>query len=134
MKSPIACLSEAIGHAVHVALLPVEEKRRHWGRRPRISVEADEAYFRRPYEDEIGVVLFPQTWGSTALGFNGIGGAAMTDAYTVAIRGQSGEMAVYFGGRFAYLIKKPNERFHQDIAHHAMTDVRHAVSYYEVKE
>lgn len=48
--------------------------------------------------------MFPQLWGSTALGFGGIGGQAMTDAYSVVVEGPSGELAVYWSGRFAYLV------------------------------
>lgn len=47
---------------------------------------------------------FPQTWGSTALGFGGIGGAAMTTAQTYVVLA-NGSVFVYFGSRFAYEIK-----------------------------
>ena len=47
---------------------------------------------------------FPQTWGSTALGFGGIGGSAMTTAQTYVVTVQ-GRVLVYFGSRFAYEIK-----------------------------
>lgn len=55
---------------------------------------------------------FPQTWGSTALGFGGIGGAAMTTAQTVVVftyGAPIGKAAVYFGGRFAYLVENAGE-------------------------
>lgn len=49
--------------------------------------------------------MFPQTWGSTALGFGGVGGQAITGAYTVIVEcHRTGNRAVYFGGRFAYLV------------------------------
>ena len=43
------------------------------------------------------VVMFQQTWGSTALGYGGIGGAVMTPAYTVVVSYEN-HMRVYFGG------------------------------------
>lgn len=51
----------------------------------------------RPQEEDLQVDLFEQLWGSTALGYGGIGGAAMTSAYTVVVR--TPEVAcIYFGG------------------------------------
>ncbi len=64
---------------------------------------------RRPAADECVVrAMFPQTWSSTALGFGGIGGAAMTTAYTCIIEGPAGDVAVYWAGRFAYLVSVRN--------------------------
>ena len=58
---------------------------------------------------------FPQLWGSTALGFSGgIGGAAMTEAYTTIFK-YDNLFFVYFGGDFAYAVDKPNETFYNDI-------------------
>lgn len=48
---------------------------------------------------------FSQTWGSTTLGFGGIGGQAMTTARTYVFVPQEAEddwCYVYFAGRFAY--------------------------------
>lgn len=60
---------------------------------------------RRPEASEVDVVLFSQMWGSTALGYGGLGGAAMTEAYTVVV--MTREVAcVYFGcGRLAYKVE-----------------------------
>ena len=54
--------------------------------------------------------MFNQLWGSTALGFGGLGGAAMTNAYTVVLRGPDGSIAVYWNGGFAYLIEAANRK------------------------
>ena len=63
---------------------------------------------------------FSQMWGSTALGFSGgIGGSAMTEAYTTIYRHHN-NFYVYFGGRFAYAIDKPNETFYTDVKNHDM--------------
>lgn len=45
--------------------------------------------------------VYPQTWGSTTLGFDGIGGSMMTTAPTTAIEA-NGKIYVFFGERFAY--------------------------------
>ena len=58
---------------------------------------------RRLMTDELEVVMFPQTWGSTATGYGGMGGAAMTSVYTVIVSYDSTTYCVYFGcGRLAY--------------------------------
>jgi hypothetical protein len=71
--------------------------------------------FRRPEIYEIEVYSFPQCWGSTALGFGGIGGQAMSSAQTtVVISGYSA--AIYFGKGLAYVIPKFNSAMMADIA------------------
>ena len=52
---------------------------------------------RSPTAPYVEVQLFEQLWGSTALGYGGLGGAAMTYAYTVLVSGQDC-ICVYFGG------------------------------------
>ena len=86
---------------------------------------------RRPHENDMWVeAMFPQTWGSTALGFGGIGGAAMTDAYVVVIRVyHASQYMVYFGGRFAYSVIKPNDLFFEDMKNKCMKDVRNSGQY-----
>jgi hypothetical protein len=65
--------------------------------------------------------MFPQMWGSTALGFGGIGGAAMTSAYTVIVFGcNRTDACVYFNGGLAYHIKAPNKQFYDDMAAQSM--------------
>ena len=79
---------------------------------------------RRPRQDELVVVaFFPQTWGSTALGFSGIGGAAITTAYTVVLK-YNNRFAVYFNDRFAYAIDNPNELFKEDLIAQNLAYVR----------
>jgi hypothetical protein len=66
--------------------------------------------------------MFSQTWGSTALGFGGVGGQAITSAYVIVLECM-GEFCVYFGGRFAYKVCAPNAKFFEDIVAHRMADV-----------
>lgn len=63
---------------------------------------------RRPRKDECEIISFPQTWGSTALGYGGVGGAAMTRAQTVVVSCPLNRSAVvYFGGdRLAYRLSE----------------------------
>lgn len=76
--------------------------------------------------------MFPQTWGSTALGFGGIGGAAMSSAYVCVIESDLvGGFAVYFGGRLAYVINRPNQKFMEDVARRWMVDAKLGKSTYE---
>lgn len=58
----------------------------------------------RPTIDSFKLHTFTQMWGSTALGFGGFGGQAMTEARTyvfVPITGNQ-KCFVYFGSQFAY--------------------------------
>jgi hypothetical protein len=76
--------------------------------------------------------MFPQTWGSTALGFGGIGGQAITSAYVSIIESNLlGQFAVYFGGQLAYVIERPNEKFMEDIARQQMVDAKLGKATYE---
>lgn len=86
---------------------------------------------RRPYASELSVyAMFPQTWGSTALGFGGVGGQSFTTAYTVVISNQEfNEFCVYFGGRFAYRIDNPNRQFFEDVANQGLKEQSKSAKY-----
>lgn len=66
----------------------------------RFDYEAD----KRVSIDDFELHTFKQTWGSTALGFGGIGGQAITEANTYVFIPlvDNQKCLVYFGGRFAY--------------------------------
>ena len=83
---------------------------------------------RRPREDDVEVVHFEQGWGSTALGFGGMGGSAMTSAYTTVVT-CNGAAAIYFAGRHAYSIAKYNTKFIIDMSGQAMASRRDAGRY-----
>lgn len=60
------------------------------------------------YENWIhpNIHIIMQTWGSTARGWGGMGGAAMTSDWTVVIENiRAGFFAVYWDGRLAYIAK-----------------------------
>lgn len=139
LGSPLDALSNALNHAAWIALPPRRYQTRDWGamadwtRAQRLEALQEETYPLKdmvcrpaPYECEVHA-MFSQTWGSTALGFGGIGGAAMTPAYTVVVRGPDGSMAVYWAGRFAYRVladatPEQHQAFLSDLA--ARTTVR----------
>ena len=76
--------------------------------------------------------MFPQVWSSTALGFGGIGGQAITTAYTTVVESDiDASCCVYFGGQFAYRIEHPNEQFFEDLMKQQMTKVSGAKKRYE---
>ena len=89
-------------------------------------------YNEKPYPtlDDFELYTFDQVWGSTALGFGGMGGQAITHARTYvlvpAIRNQ--KCFVYFGDRFAY---KANycEKFKEDLLNQNMDSVARAGKY-----
>lgn len=62
----------------------------------------------RPSVDDFDFYTFEQVWGSTALGFGGVGGQAMTDARTYVFVPVSCNQKcfVYFAGRFAYAVER----------------------------
>lgn len=115
MSNPITALHEALSAAVLRDLPECVYTERDWVEWHKLSQDerADAiknktvpttTHTRRPYTDEVNVTLFNQGWGSTALGYDGIGGAALTDAYTVIVE-YLGTYCVYFGcGRLAYKI------------------------------
>jgi hypothetical protein len=91
---------------------------------------------RRVSSDELEIIMFPQTWGSTALGYGGIGGAAMTGAYTIIISFCSTTYCVYFGGgqlayrlNWADMTPSGRDNFFNDVAARTMVEVRGSGKY-----
>ncbi len=71
---------------------------------------------RRPSQHDVEIYSFPQTWGSTALGFGGVGGQMMTTAQTTIVSLDTTAW-VYIGGQLAYHIEEwqRNETFTRDM-------------------
>ena len=102
-----------------------------------LAIEADLPYRlnydkERPGIDDFELYTFSQTWGSTALGFSGIGGQAITQARTYVFVPVACEQkcVVYFAGRFAYTADY-TERFREDLRNHSMAAVAFAGKYKE---
>lgn len=104
----IDVLASSIYNAlINERILPgIEYQARDWSKKEGEPVF--ETKIRRPRQSDIDITMFSQMWGSTALGFGGMGGAAMTEAYTVVITSQN-NAAVFFDGRHAYTLKLTNE-------------------------
>lgn len=84
----------------------------------------------RPVVDDFDIYTFDQVWGSTALGFPGIGGQAITVARTyvfVPVYCKQ-KCVVYFGARFAYTADY-SEAFKEDLKNHNMAPVNKAGKY-----
>lgn len=79
---------------------------------------------------EYNFYVFPQTWGSTALGFGDVGGCAITKVYTTVIYEEYLNVAgVFFGERLAYIVKKPNKIFFEDLNKMNMKSVQECKNY-----
>ena len=88
-----------------------------------ISEHMRRVFYNDTDYDDGDLYMFDQTWGSTALGFGGMGGSAMTTATTYVFVPEKYETAyVYFGGRFAYQCDI-NDRFREDLRKHKMASV-----------
>lgn len=93
----------------------------------------ESTHYRRPEVEDVHVFHFPQTWGSTALGFGGIAGAALTTAYTTVIIDPYKNGAVFFNGKYAYTIIGYNESFEKDCHAQQMASVNESLIKYNDK-
>lgn len=151
MSNPFNSLHAALASAEHRDMPDVEYETRDWSAFNNLSTEEKKEFgknvpdflkikkVRRPYVHELVVDMFLQGWGSTALGYPGIGGSAMTDAYTVVVSNEGGrQFCVYFGagGVLAYKIDlnkmAPTGRaaFMSDLRDHCLADVQKAATRY----
>lgn len=81
--------------------------------------------------DIVHVFVFEQVWGSTSLGFGGIGGSTMTSAWTHVISTVDGKYHIFFNGRHAYTVDSANEIFKDDLMNQNMRSVDDAIKYYQ---
>jgi hypothetical protein len=118
-------LSRAVMSALIIDLPDVEYQYRTPGDRS----GATETRKRRPYESDLEVYHFLQTWSDTSLGFGGIAGQAFTKAYTtVVVHGRNA--CVYFDGRFAYrVVVDAATPFLTDLGSHSMRSVAESSAY-----
>lgn len=92
-----------------------------------IAIADDLRYrFKTLNFDEGELYDFDQTWASTALGFGGVGGSALTTERTYVFIPQipqyNDKAIIYFGGRFAY-VADMCERLREDIIKHDIASV-----------
>jgi hypothetical protein len=134
-SNPLNSLAAAMYSACLVDLEPISYRHLTPGdkRRGLTTTDAPVKTRRPDPRDLERVEIWQQVWSSTALGFGGIGGAAMTTSDVVLIQGSMGDVCIYFSGRLAYHIRRPSEKFWSDAAAHRMVDVSEA-SEYETRE
>lgn len=82
---------------------------------------------------DLACIVFPQIWGSTALGFDvdgstpTVGGMAMTEEYTVIVHDRvSDAYVVFFGSEPAYRVDNPTPEFFKDIIENKMASISEA--------
>lgn len=137
MKSgnPVETLAASVYSACLKDLAPIEypeyEFKRTPGKPGTEKVPTGRMKQNRPDPYHVTVTMFEQVWSSTALGFGGVGGQAITSAYTVVVEGPCADFCVYFGGRLAYRIERPNQRFMNDLRDQRMAAVADAKAFYE---
>ena len=145
--NPIETLAGAMAHAAYQAFPEYKYQDRDWEKyaawratltreEMKTAVAPGDCYVEKSRKhmlyDLTVYAMFPQTWGSTALGFGGIGGQAFTSAYVCIIESNLlGYLAVYFHGQLAYVIESPNGKFMEDVAHHRMVDAKDGKTTYE---
>lgn len=80
------------------------------------------------------VFVFPQVWGTTALGFDFPGtmaGQAFTRAYTTVVHEcVTDTYVVFFGGTMAYYVTNATETFYEDLRNQNMKSVGQARDVY----
>ena len=141
-ENPITDLADCIAHAQYEGFSDIEYETRDFEkiRAAKTAEEKAQALHattpatRRPTTRDFGVYsMFPQTWGSTALGHGGVGGAAVSTAYTVVLECyHTGEFLVYFGGVFCYTINRKSaniQAFVEDCKHHSLVSKRESSKY-----
>lgn len=78
--------------------------------------------------------MFPQTWGTTALGFdegNAFCGQAMTQAYTLVFHElNTNTFVVFFSEKLAYMVYNPSEIFYADLAKQKLQSIKLAKKLY----
>ena len=100
-----------------------------------LAIEADLPYRldyteEHPTIDDFELYTFNQMWGSTTLGFSGVGGQTMTNARTYVFVPVTCHQKcfVYFAGRFAYQADYCSN-LTEDIRSQNMAPVCHAGKY-----
>jgi hypothetical protein len=141
-KNPLTDLADCIAHAQYVGFSDIEYERMDYDavrnartdEEKRASMSATVTALRRPTTRDFGVyAMFPQTWGNTALGHGGVGGAAVTTAYTVVLECyRTQEFLVYFGRTFCYAVSRQSkniEVFVEDCRNHCLESKRKSEKY-----
>ena len=133
-ENPLTDLHDAMAHAEYVGFSDIEYETRDWEEYRKTQKDVRISARRRPTTRDLGAyAMFPQTWGSTALGHGGVGGSAMTTAYTIVLECYATqEFLVYFGGRFCYAVSRRSaniKTFAEDCRNHGLESKRKSEKY-----
>lgn len=127
LENPITELADCIAHAQYEGFSDIEYDTLDW-QAYRDSTDKEKIKIpksRRPTTRDFGVyAMFPQAWGSTSLGHGGMGGSAVTTAYTVVLECYATqEFLVYFGGQMCYRVNRDSKNidaFLEDCKNHCL--------------
>ena len=133
-QNPITDLHDAIAHAQYAGFSDIEYETRDWETYRKTKEDVRVPATRRPTTRDFGVyAMFTQTWGSTALGHGGMGGAAMTAAYTIVLEcHHTQEFLVYFGSQMCYKVDRRSKNldaFVEDCKNHNLASKRDSGKY-----
>jgi hypothetical protein len=133
-ENPITDLANCIAHAQYVSFSDIEYETRDWEEYRKTQKDIRIPAKRRPTTRDFGVyAMFTQTWGSTALGHGGMGGAAITTAYTIVLECyHTQEFLVYFGGEMCYKVDRRSKNldaFVEDCKNHCLASKRDSGKY-----
>jgi hypothetical protein len=133
-ENPITDLANCIAHAQYVGFSDIEYETCDWEVYRKTKEDVRIPARRRPTTRDFGVyAMFPQTWGSTALGHGGMGGAAMTTAYTIVLECyHTQEFLIYFGSEMCYKVDRRSrnlEVFVEDCRKHCLSSKRDSEKY-----
>jgi hypothetical protein len=141
-ENPITDLANCTAHAQYVGFSDIEYETRDFEaiRNAKTTEERAAAMHattpavRRPTVRDFSVyAMFTQTWSSTALGHGGMGGAAMTAAYTIVLECyHTQEFLVYFGGEMCYKVDRRSKNldaFVEDCKNHNLASKRDSGKY-----
>ena len=111
--NPITDLANCVAHAQYEGFSNIEYETRDWETYRNTKEDKRIPATRRPTARDFTVyAMYPQTWGSTALGHGGIGGSSMSTAYTVVLECMyTQEYLVYFGGQWCYTVSRRSDNF-----------------------
>ena len=133
-EHPITDLADCIAHAQYAGFSDIHYENRDWQAYRDTGEDVRIPATRRPTTRDFGVYgMWPQTWGSTALGHGGMGGAAVTTAYTVVLECyHTQEFLVYFGGQWCYTVSRRSaniQAFVEDCKNHCLASKRESEKY-----
>ena len=94
------------------------------------TINVDDKMSTFPDLEVENVWVFTQMWGNTSLGFGGVGGDAMTSAWTHVVLTNDGIYHIFFNGRYAYSVENPTERFKSDLENRTMLSIDDAKQLY----